>query len=42
MVGAVFALVALAGVLLLPARRCTPQTERSASVGGSRAARSAG
>jgi len=41
LVGAAFALVALAGVLLLP-RSLQPQTERSASVGGNLAARTAG
>jgi EmrB/QacA subfamily drug resistance transporter len=41
LVGAAFALVALAGVLLLP-RSLQPHTERSASVGGNLAARTAG
>jgi EmrB/QacA subfamily drug resistance transporter len=41
LLGAAFALVALVGVALLP-RSLQPQTERSASVGGSLAARSAG
>jgi EmrB/QacA subfamily drug resistance transporter len=41
LVGSAFALVAVAGVLLLP-RSLAPQTERSASVGGNLAARTAG
>jgi hypothetical protein len=41
LVGAAFALVALVGVMLLP-RSLHPQTERSASVGGNLAARTAG